>query len=330
MPCARRQKGTGRRGCGRESSSDSGPRERPAFVSHARRTVARKAIHCKDAGGDVPPCTIDGSHPVKDHGTRSVAWGFNVLAVELIESDAQFDGMRAVWEDLQARSAPDNPFLTFEWVRSWYRHLRAGRRLALSILRDETGVRAIVPWCIGYAWGGRLPFRTIQFLGTGLSDRLDLLTTADPAEVLTATLRHLQEKSIGWDMIDLREVPSDSPTVAAAGAVSARLGMECEIDEDSTCPYLSIESDWEKFFASRVGAETRGKMRRKVRRIQEQGARLSILEAMPEGSPLLGRLAAVPQDGAYLGHRRISIFSTAAKREFFEEIVARFSERGWL
>ena len=253
-----------------------------------------------------------------------------MLAVELIESDAHFDGIRAAWEDLQARSAPDNVFLTFDWVRCWYRHLRAGRRLALLILRDETGVRAIVPWCTGYAWGGRIPFRTIQFLGTGLSDRLDLLAAADPEEVLEATLRHLEEKSTRWDMIDLREVPSESPTVDAIRTVAARLGIECETTEDSKCPYLPIESDWETFFAARFGHETRRQIRRKARRIHAEGGRFSVREAMPEGSPLLGQLAAVPQEEEYLGHQRNSIFSSVSKRAFFEEIVARFSGRHWL
>lgn len=253
-----------------------------------------------------------------------------MLTVELIESEAQFDGIRDVWEDLQARSATDNVFLTFDWVRSWYRHLRAGRRLALLVLRDETVVRGIVPWCTGQAWGGRLPFRTVQFLGTGLSDRLDLLTTVDPEEVLIATLRHLEENSMPWDMIDLREVPSDSSTVDAVGTVAARLGIECEIHEDSKCPYLPIESDWEKFFSSHFGHATRRQIRRKARRIQAENARFSILEAIPVGSPLLGQLTAVPQDEEYVGHQRISIFSSVSKRAFFEEIVARFSERRWL
>ena len=252
-----------------------------------------------------------------------------MLAVELIESDAQFDGIRAVWEDLQARSASDNVFLTFDWARSWYRHLRAGRRLALLVLRDETGVRAIVPWCTGHAWGGRIPFRTMQFLGTGLSDRSDLLTTADPVEVLEATVRHFEVNSIRWDMIDLREVPAESPTVDALRTVAARLGIECRIDEDSKCPYFPIESDWEKFFSSRMAPDHRRQIGRKVRRILGKGALFSILDAIPEGSPLLGQLTAIPQD-EYVGQQRNSIFSSASKRAFFEEIVARFSKRRWL
>ena len=248
----------------------------------------------------------------------------------MIESEEQFDGLRDVWEGLQARSAPDNVFLTFDWVRSWYRHLRGGRRLALLLLRDETEVRGIVPLCTGRAWGGRLPFHTLQFLGTGLSDRLDLLTAGDPEAVLAATLRHLQESPIPWDMIDLREVPSESSTVEAVRSIAARLGIRCEIEEDSQCPYLPIESDWQKFFSERFGHETRRQMRKKARRMLAENARFSILEAIPEGSGLLDRLTAVPQDEEYLGQRRNSIFSSDSKRGFFEEVLARFSQRRWL
>jgi CelD/BcsL family acetyltransferase involved in cellulose biosynthesis len=252
------------------------------------------------------------------------------LAVERIETEAQFDAIAGLWQDLQQRTEADHPFLTFDWMRAWYRHLRAERRLALLVLRDDTGVRGIVPWCIGNAWRGRLPFSVVQFLGTGLSDRLDLLATGDREELLESSLGHLEENSIAWDMIDLREVPSESPTVAAIGAVAKRLGIECEIDQDSRCPYLPIDSDWETFYPSRFGARTRKKIRRMTRRIHEESGRFSILEAVPDGSPLLDQLAAIPQNAEYLGQQRVSIFSSASKRAFFEEILARFAERRWL
>lgn len=254
-----------------------------------------------------------------------------MIAVEEVSSVEGLEGLRDAWEEAQARSAPDNVFLTFDWALAWWRHFGAGRRLRVLVLRDGGRPSVILPLWEGPLWRRWAPFRKIQLLGTGLSDRLDLLLSEDPEGSAERALRHLLARPVRWDVLDLRDMPEDSPTVPAIRSAADRLGLECEVSVDSEAPYLAIESDWETFFATRFGRRWRKTLRHNARRLEaECGPVSTTFDAVPDGSGLLSRLAAMPQDGQYHGADRRSIFGSGPKRAFFEEIAERFSRRGWL
>lgn len=254
-----------------------------------------------------------------------------MLTVDEVSRTDELEALRGVWEDLQAASATPNVFLTIDWALAWWLHLGAGRRLRVLVLRNGGRARGILPLFEGPLWRRLFPFRKIQILGTGLSDRLDLLVGDDPTSSVESALSHLLEPTVSWDLLDLREIPEQSPTIEAVRAACACLGLRCEISPDSESPYLPIDSDWETFFSTRFGRERRQQMRRKARRLEaDANPTFSIIDSLPEGSTTLQRLMAVKQHESYRGEERNSIFSSEAKRAFFGEIAARFSHRGWL
>ena len=254
-----------------------------------------------------------------------------MLTVDEVSSTAGLEALRGVWEDLQAGSAPHNVFLTIDWALAWWLHLGAGRRLRVLVLRDGGRACGIVPLFEGPVWRRFAPLRKIQILGTGLSDRLDFLLGGDPTGSVERAFSHLLEPAVSWDLLDLREIPEQSPTIEAVRAACARLGLQCEMAPDSESPYLPIDSDWETFFATRFGRERRQQMRRKARRLEANAQpAYTIIDSVPEGSTTLERLMAVKQHDVYRGEERNSIFASEAKRAFFADIAAVFSHRGWL
>ena len=253
-----------------------------------------------------------------------------VTIVEEVSTPEGLEALRDSWEQAQARSAPDNVFVTFDWAAAWWRHFGAGRRLRVLALRDGAGSPSILPLWEGPLWRRWAPFRRIQLLGTGLSDRLDLLLGGDPAVSVEGALRHLLARPIRWQVLDLRELPEDSPAIEAVRTAAARLGLECEVTPDSETRYLPIESDWDTFFATRFGRRWRRTLRHNARRLEADcGPVSTTFNALPDGS-LLTRLAAMPQEEQYHGADRRSIFASAPKRAFFEEVAQRFASRGWL
>ncbi|MHB1873045.1 MAG: hypothetical protein ACYCT1_19695 [Steroidobacteraceae bacterium] len=59
-----------------------------------------------------------------------------MLGVELIEDEARLARLGCDRRALLAVSAADRPFLTWEWLSAWWRHLRANRRLSILALRE--------------------------------------------------------------------------------------------------------------------------------------------------------------------------------------------------
>jgi CelD/BcsL family acetyltransferase involved in cellulose biosynthesis len=254
-----------------------------------------------------------------------------MTAVEEISSIERLEGLRDAWEEAQARCAPDNIFVTFDWALAWWRHFGAGRRLRVLVLRDGGRPSVILPLWEGPLWHRWAPFRKIQLLGTGLSDRLDVFLSKDSVESAERALRHLLDRPVHWDVLDLRDMPEGSPAVQAIRTAATRLGLKCEISVDSETPYIPIESNWETFFTTRFGRRWRKTLRHNARRLEaECGPVRTTFNATPDASLLLSRLAAMPQDGQYHGTDRRSIFGSGPKRAFFEDIAERFSRRGWL
>ena len=75
-----------------------------------------------------------------------------MIAVEEVSSVEGLEGLRRDWEEVQARSAPDDVFVTFDWALTWWRQFGAGRRLRVLVLRDGTHACGILPLWEGPLW----------------------------------------------------------------------------------------------------------------------------------------------------------------------------------
>ena len=98
------------------------------------------------------------------------------LRVECIDDLWGFTSLRSEWTELLGASAADNPFLTWEWLHAWWKHLHGGRTLQILTVRSEVyRLVGVAPLCVSR---GRLPgLSQLEFLGTGWagSDYLDLI-----------------------------------------------------------------------------------------------------------------------------------------------------------
>lgn len=251
--------------------------------------------------------------------------------VRAITSESEMEALREAWEELQARHAPANVFLSYPWARAWWRHFGAGGRLLVLVIEEAGRVEGIVPWCVRRFSRPLTPFRRIQFLGTGLSDRLDFLVPPDRPGLVAQAFDFLRREKVAWDVIDLREVPAGSPGLEELLDGARAGGFRHRGLDDSSCPYLPITSDWEVFFQERFGSNMRRNIRRRSRRLLEgDGMELLVLDALPEGADTLRRLAEVPLQDEYDGRPRWSVFAEPDKRAFFAEISDSFAARGWL
>src|SRR5207248_622418 len=94
----------------------------------------------------VPPTASTDAHPAPG-STAS-----RRLRVEPISSVAALQGLAAEWQQLFRESGVALPFMTFEWIDSWWQHMRTERRtvrdtLAMRALRTESGrLVAVAPF----------------------------------------------------------------------------------------------------------------------------------------------------------------------------------------
>ncbi len=173
-----------------------------------------------------------------------------MVQVRAITNPADFVAMREDWDGLLNQAQAMNIFLTFDWLTTWWRHY--GRKAQLYILAayEQNTLIGLAPLMVQQRRLAGFPiFRKVAFIGTGISDRLDvLLTPGKEQAILSAMISHLQNQR--WDIVDLQEIPEESMTLKLLPEVGKSLSAEVQVTEQSVCPVLSLPSDPSTYFAT--------------------------------------------------------------------------------
>jgi CelD/BcsL family acetyltransferase involved in cellulose biosynthesis len=220
---------------------------------------------------------------------------------------------RADWSRLAAASG--NPFLTWEWASTWWRHWGGGRRSLVTACRRGGEVVAILP----LYESARRPLRVLRLLGHGPGDHLGLVCAAAERPAASAALRRRLRETPAWDVFLGERLPAEEGwSVALGGRV---------VDREAS-PLLELgDAGWAGFMAA-CSPHLRKRIRYAERRLARAGR-------------LRFRLA---DDPARLGSDLDVLFALHAARwgdqaspalaparaAFHRDFAALALERGWL
>ncbi len=246
-------------------------------------------------------------------------------------SAVEFDVMAAEWDELLARSRSHTLFLSWEWLRAWWRHWGEGKELKLVLVRNETGsLIGVCPLCLTRS-SGIWPVRTLRFLGSEMvgSDYLDAF--AEPgleAEVAGAILELLDTSRREWDIVELTDGLPTSLVHQELAAIAPRLSMIASSGPGQICPFLPLPPTAAELTAS-LSQRTRRYFGQKRRKFEKAGGLLRRLETEAEVLQALPLLFD-------LHERRWNLkglqgnFKANRVRAFHFEVAPLFFRRGWL
>jgi CelD/BcsL family acetyltransferase involved in cellulose biosynthesis len=155
------------------------------------------------------------------------------LQVEEITTSRALEELRPEWSRLWLRCARAAPFQTPEWLLCWWRHFGSSRPCALAV-RCEGRLVALAPL---FLWRDEKGLRRVLLIGTGISDRLDLL--AEPAHEQSAAeaiVSWLSARRDQWDECDLQQLPRDSVLLRCEIPVGLFQQTSCA----DACPVLAL------------------------------------------------------------------------------------------
>ena len=232
------------------------------------------------------------------------------------------------WERLRQRAPTESLFMTPDWLEPWCRHLGSGRPFVFGI-QDAGEVIALAP--IDRTWVGGLA--VLRPLGLGVSDYYDLLLPAESdrrQQALAAFADALVSRAGAWDAIDLRGVPSESPTVQELIAAAEARGMRHAVVPGYSRPAVNLDGTWEDLLNSRPG-RFRYNLRSRFRRLEERGTVRYRTVTRP--GDVRWAMVALTELHArrWRGQHTATIFSSSsAARRFYGEAAQRYAERGML
>jgi CelD/BcsL family acetyltransferase involved in cellulose biosynthesis len=237
---------------------------------------------------------------------------------------AQLAALEPEWDALLTRTDVASPFLTPGWQAAWLDSYGTGHRLYVLVARREDALVGLWP----LARRRRGPFRVLEPIGAGRSDWLDAPVIPEQRqEVLAAFLAYLAAHRSDWDLLELRDVLADSPTIPVLTAVASSLRVRRE--PRTVAPYLSLDGSWEQF----LGAK-RPKFRSNLkyyRRLAERDGRKLDIRRVPWSADDtdVEMLATIERNSWKARDGNLKVSSPTGK-EFYRRFCRYLSQRGSL
>ena len=242
----------------------------------------------------------------------------------VVDCDWSFSALGSEWNSLLLAGEAASPFLTWEWLHSWWRHLGRSSRLRMLTVRAGSELIAIAPFHLttGVAY---LP--CLDMLGTGEagSDYLDVIVRPGyEADSLAAIERFVASQKTALRLTHL----GASAAAAQLAVALERRGWRCVTTAGGTCPYIPLaEHTWDSYLAT-LGASHRANVRRRLRALEQKyEMRFERVTGDRERCEGLERLA-------HYHKRRFdargTAFRTPSLRAFHDEATRRLLDRGWL
>ncbi len=196
------------------------------------------------------------------HSTLAAPHAAPGVSLEIASDARGFDRLQDEWDDLLQASAAATPFLTWSWLRNWWRHLAGTASLRLFAVREAGALVGLAPMMLTRRGMQHSP--VLEFLGTGGagSDYLDVI------------VRRGHEHSVGDALtkaVDALQLPlylDHLPPAPVAGIMQAALasnGWTAIESHPDVCPFISLAGhSWNSYLAT-LGAAHRANVRRRLR-----------------------------------------------------------------
>jgi len=256
------------------------------------------------------------------------------MRVQAITTESDWQRLEPDWDALVERSASATVFLTWEWLRPWWRHFaRRGDELAILAAREGDTLVGLAPlYRSRVAASHRLgSLRRLGAIGdrSGDSEYLDFaIEPGREAHVLPAFLDAIERDERGWDLLHFHLMPAASPNLEPLRRFAAGRGWLVE-SRSVPCLAIRLPGDWEQYLAT-LQPRFRSKLRSLDRKFAaDSGAAFEMctdVAALPER---LESLFALHQR-RWRTAGKPGAFADAARRGFYGEMGAAFLRRGWL
>ncbi|NWG13112.1 MAG: GNAT family N-acetyltransferase [Acidobacteria bacterium] len=258
-----------------------------------------------------------------------------MLQTRVVSDQTGLLDLKNQWHELLARSNATSPFLTWEWISSWWRIMSdKNQELFVICVMTESGeLLAIVPFLRKVDRACGIPASILEFIGADddtCADYMDLIVShRDLDAVADSLLQYFQrEGTEKWDVILLSGIPQTGNFRTLVHRFAAH---KYEVREQSldACPYIDLPEKWEDYLSglSKKSRYNVGKKRRNLDQVCKN--RFHLLVAGDD-------LDAALERNCELQKKRLEMkgIDRSSKDTRFYELqsaVAReFHRKGWL
>ena len=250
--------------------------------------------------------------------------------IEIVTTVDRFLDLEPEWNDAVARAGVPHPFVTHEWIRTWWECFGGGSRsLHVVIARRGGEVFAIAPLMRERTRMYGLPVRKLDLIHNDHTPRADVIAVGPAADAWRAIWTALQDGRRDWDVLQCSRLADDSPSGAALARLAGEARGSTGVWHGDVSPYLTLAGTWESYQAS-LSAKFRSNLRNRLSRLTKIGE--PRLETIDSGSAIdAARADAIRLEASgWKAQAGTSIQSDPAVERFYTLLAERATARGWL
>lgn len=252
--------------------------------------------------------------------------------VRVVTDLKDFESLRGVWDSLQQKCRDENSiYLTHEWLLTWWKHFREGKKLNILLIEKEDQVIGIFPLMKTEYRVGLIKLHALETIGVMGRNYVGLIPPESREEAITAFLAYLEEELAKNRLIlRLNLVPGDSRFFDLLWRHSSLFSKSLAIHQKVTtlALYIPLPKTWGEYFGS-LSKKRRWNLRRALQPLEKAHAveyQEYTAVSLEEG---LSKLLDLHQRRWQSVHIS-GVFSNPKVKEFYRDIANQFLKKNWL
>ncbi len=192
------------------------------------------------------------------------------VRIEVVSSADALAAIGPAWDRLVGQAGITHPFLTHDWILSWWESFGAGRKLHVLLVWEGDELIGIAPLMISRARMYGFPVREIGFIYNDHTPRFDFIIFRNRAAVFEAIRCHLSDAKGRWSVIRLCQLTSDSASLGEVTRLLEESDYLVGTWPSTASPYLAVRGSFEDHSKS-LPRGVRANLKRRMKRLEEQG-----------------------------------------------------------
>jgi CelD/BcsL family acetyltransferase involved in cellulose biosynthesis len=254
--------------------------------------------------------------------------------VDVITDYAAFLALAPEWNDTVRRAGVPHPFLSHEWLRTWWDCFAGDAHLHIVVVRERNEVGAgriiaIAPLLLESARMYGIPIRRLRLLQNDHTPRTDFIVAEQAGTAYQAIWQTLFAHKSEWDVLQLSQLPRESATLTAFASFASAEGLSTGNWASGESPYLELRGTWDQYWNG-LSAKFRSNVRNRLTRLSQIG--VPDFEMLDDATAI----AAARQDSIRLEasdwkeQEGTAITSDPSVQRFYAELPERAVDAGWL
>lgn len=248
-----------------------------------------------------------------------------------IESEADFNALRAQWNDLVERAPQRSIFLRHEWFEAAWAWRREDAALAVLCVWRADRLIGIAPLISTDSKMLAIKLRRLEFLSVPDTQFADLIAAPDSIDEVAQALFAALSARRGWDALHLTHLNPDSAINNAFVTAATARGVRLQRIVFGENPLIELAPDWATFYAER-GRRLKKSNNLTANRLKKAGEiQIDWLRGRVDAETLARWQADIIRVSAASWKETTGLtLDNAGPQAFIGRLLAHAAENGWL